>query len=32
MRDQQIQVYLNAFSVKVQEWRLRFPSSLTQDR
>ncbi|RBQ69679.1 hypothetical protein FVER14953_20911 [Fusarium verticillioides] len=31
MRDQQIQVYLNAFSVKVQEWRLRFPSSLTQD-
>ncbi|EXM21906.1 hypothetical protein FOTG_10201 [Fusarium oxysporum f. sp. vasinfectum 25433] len=32
MGEQQIQVYLNAFSVKVQDWRFRFPSSLTQDR
>ncbi|KAF5535204.1 c6 zinc finger domain-containing protein [Fusarium phyllophilum] len=31
MGEQQIQVYLNAFSVKVQDWRLRFQSSLTQD-
>ncbi|TXB99599.1 hypothetical protein FocTR4_00014612 [Fusarium oxysporum f. sp. cubense] len=31
MGEQQIQVYLNAFSIKVQDWRFRFPSSLTQD-
>ncbi|KAF5635693.1 c6 zinc finger domain protein [Fusarium sp. NRRL 25303] len=32
MGEQQIQVYLNAFSVKVQDWQLRLPSSLAQDR
>ncbi|KAG5775539.1 hypothetical protein H9Q73_010803 [Fusarium xylarioides] len=32
MGEQHIQVYLNAFFIKVQDWRLRFPSSLTQDR
>ncbi|PCD29550.1 hypothetical protein AU210_012086 [Fusarium oxysporum f. sp. radicis-cucumerinum] len=31
MGDQQIQVYLKAFCVKVQDWRFRFPSSLTKD-
>ncbi|KAG5809094.1 hypothetical protein H9Q74_000202 [Fusarium xylarioides] len=31
MGEQHIQVYLNAFFIKVQDWRLRFPSSLTQD-
>jgi len=31
MGEQQVQVYLNAFSVKVQDWRFRFLSSLTQD-
>ncbi|KAI1059815.1 hypothetical protein LB506_008991 [Fusarium annulatum] len=31
MGEQQIQVYLNAFSVKVQDWQLRLPSSLAQD-
>ncbi|KAF5714486.1 hypothetical protein FMUND_7401 [Fusarium mundagurra] len=31
MGEQHIQVYLKAFSVKVQDWRLRFPSSHTQD-
>ncbi|KAF5644108.1 multidrug resistance [Fusarium sp. NRRL 52700] len=32
MGEHQIQVYLDAFSVKVQDWRMRFPSSLIQDR
>ncbi|VTT64162.1 unnamed protein product [Fusarium fujikuroi] len=32
MGEQQIQVYLNAFSIKVQDWQLRLPSSLAQDR
>ncbi|KAG4273129.1 hypothetical protein FPRO04_09966 [Fusarium proliferatum] len=31
MGEQQIQVYLNAFSVKAQDWQLRLPSSLAQD-
>ncbi|QGI86872.1 hypothetical protein CEK25_013601 [Fusarium fujikuroi] len=31
MGEQQIQVYLNAFSIKVQDWQLRLPSSLAQD-
>ncbi|KLO83581.1 uncharacterized protein LW93_363 [Fusarium fujikuroi] len=31
MGEQQIQVYLNAFSIKVQDWQLRLPPSLAQD-
>ncbi|QGJ00401.1 hypothetical protein CEK26_013469 [Fusarium fujikuroi] len=31
MGEQQIQIYLNAFSIKVQDWQLRLPSSLAQD-
>ncbi|KAF5252548.1 hypothetical protein FANTH_2442 [Fusarium anthophilum] len=32
MNEQQIQVYLNAFSIKVQDWRMRSPNLVTQDR
>lgn len=32
MSDEQIQIYLNAFTIRINEWRARIPPTLTQDR